>query len=179
MNVHIQSVLSGAERPVHDRFVRPLATGRPYAVPVPRTPLLTGAMRRVDFVDSFAVLVPWDAEPRDPQAWADAIFSSPPMGVRVLFGIRELLVRAVGIESGSHAFDTVSWRPDEVLVGVDQSHLGYRASVLVERHRVVLSTIVQIRNRRGAAYFALVRRIHPIVVRRMLARAARTMATTS
>ncbi len=179
MNMLAQSVLSGAERPIHDRSVRPLETGRPYAVPVPATALLTGAMRRVDFVDAYAVLLPWDAERRDPQAWADAIFSSPPWAVRVLFGARELLVRAVGIESGSHAFDTVSWRPEEVLIGVDQSHLGYRASVLVEPHRVVLSTIVQIRNRRGAAYFALVRRVHPFVVRRMLARAARAMAATS
>ena len=65
---------------------------------------------------------------------------------------------------------------DEVLLGVDQSHLAYRASVLVEPDRVVLSTVVDLRNRRGAAYFAVVRKVHPFVVRTMLTRAARTMA---
>jgi hypothetical protein len=73
-------------------------------------------------------------------------------------------------------FATVDWRPDEVLVGVDQGHLGFRASVLVEPGRVVLSTVVQVRNRRGRIYSAVVRRIHPWVARGMLARAARALA---
>ena len=66
-----------------------------------------------------------------------------------------------------------------MLLGTDQSHLAFRASVLVEPARVVLTTVVALRNRRGRAYFALVRRIHPLVVRRMLARAAQTMAVSS
>ena len=69
--------------------------------------------------------------------------------------------------------------PDEVLLGADQSHLGFRASVLVERDRVVLSTVVELHNRRGRAYFALVRRLHPLVVRGMLARAAKKMAASA
>ncbi len=108
------------------------------------------------------------------------MFDDPPMSVRVLFGVRELLVGLVGIErGGSHVFDTVARRSDEVLIGVDQGHLGYRASVLVERDRVVLSTVVELHNRRGAAYFALVRRVHPFVVRSMLGRAAQKMAVVS
>ena len=43
--------------------------------------------------------------------------------------------------------------------------------MLVQPDRVVVSTIVEVRNRRGRAYSALVRRIHPWVVRTMLARA--------
>ncbi len=108
------------------------------------------------------------------------MFHDPPLSVRVLFGVRELLVRLVGIErGGSHVFDTVARSFDEVLIGVDQAHLGYRASVLVERDRVVLSTVVELHNRRGAAYFALVRRIHPLVVRTMLSRAAQKLAVES
>jgi hypothetical protein len=63
-----------------------------------------------------------------------------------------------------------------VLLGIDQSHLGFRASVLLESRRVVLSTVVRVHNRRGRAYSAVVRRLHPLVVRTMLARAARTVA---
>jgi hypothetical protein len=42
----------------------------------------------------------------------------------------------------------------------------------VEATRVVLTTVVRRHNRRGRAYFALVRRIHPAVVAAMLTRAA-------
>ena len=91
-----------------------------------------------------------------------------------------MLVRLVGIEPGGrHVFDTVARAPHEVLVGTDQRHLGFRASVLLEQDRVVLSTLVQCRNRRGRAYSAVVRRLHPIVVRGLLARAVHTMAVTA
>jgi hypothetical protein len=70
----------------------------------------------------------------------------------------------------------VSWRPGEVLLGTDQEHLGFRVSVLVEPDRVVVSTVVQVRNRRGRAYSALVRRAHPLVVRDALAKAGRRAA---
>ena len=159
--------------------VRPVGTGRVYATERPATRLLMHPMRFIDWSDSYAVGTPSGQRRRDPQEWADAIFrSSPPLQVRMLFGLRELLVRTVGIERGGrHVFTTVARTDHEVLLGADQGHLGFRASVLVEVDRVVLSTVVELRNRRGRAYFALVRRIHPLVVRRMLARAARTMAT--
>ncbi len=151
--------------------------GRAYPTPVPATALLDGALPRVDWSDAYAVPVPIDGPRHDPQEWADAIFSAPPPWVRALFGVRQVLVRLVGIEPGGRdVFATVDWRPDEVLVGVDQQHLGFRASVLVEPGRVVLSTVVQLRNRRGRAYSSLVRRIHPWVVRGMVTRAARRLA---
>ncbi|MGE0170341.1 DUF2867 domain-containing protein [Nocardioides sp.] len=160
--------------------VGPGLTGRVFAIPLPTTPLLTDALPYVDWSDAYAVLTPLGAPCRDPQEWAEAIFQGPALWVRALFGVRELVVRLVGIEpGGGHAFATVNWRRDEVLVGTDQRHLGFRASVLVEPGRVALSTVVQVRNRRGRGYFALVRRIHPWVVRSMLARASRTMAGPS
>jgi hypothetical protein len=145
-------------------------------VVVPESRLLTGALPIVDWSDAYAVSFP-GGPPGDPQQWADAIFHSPPRWVSLLLGVREVLVRLVGIEAGgTHAFDTVDWNADEVLLGIDQSHLGFRASVLLESRRVVLSTVVRVHNRRGRAYSAVVRRIHPLVVRTMLARAARTVA---
>jgi hypothetical protein len=147
------------------------------AVALPTSPLLARALPRVDWSDAYAVEVPAARPHRHPQEWADAIVGSPPPWVRLLFAVRELLVPVVGIERGTgRAFETVSWRPDEVLLGTDQRHLAYRASVLLQPGRVVLSTVVDVRSRRGRAYCLLVRRIHPLVVRAMLARAARTMA---
>lgn len=175
MDVQTQTS-AGSSRPLYrSRLVRPVRFGRVAATAVPESRLLARALPIVDSADAFAVTFP-GPPPGDPQQWADAIFRAPPVWVRALFGIRQGLVRVVGIESGDrHVFDTVAWQPDEVLVGTDQQHLGFRASVLLERRRVVLTTVVQLHNRRGRAYWALVRRIHPAVVRTLLARATRTM----
>jgi hypothetical protein len=146
---------------------------------VPSTRLLAHALPHVDWSDSYAVAVPDGAHGRHPQEWADAIFRSPPPSIRLLFGLREALVRAVGIEGGGrHVFDTRSWSPSEVLLGIDQRHLAFRASVLVAGDRVVLSTVVDARSGRGRAYSAVIRRIHPIVVRTLLGRAVRRICTS-
>lgn len=179
MNAQITSVRSGAG-PHHLPLVRPARSGGVYAIPLPTTRLLAGALPHIDWSDAYAVPTPSSAPHRDPQEWADAIFQGPPLWIRVLFGVREVVVRMVGIErGGDHVFATVSRRPDEVLIGTDQRHLAFRASVLLEQDRVVLSTVVHQRNRRGRAYSALVRRIHPWVVRGLLARAARKMAAVA
>lgn len=160
------------------RLVRPARLGIVYAVAVPDTSLLARALPSIDWSDAYAVRAPHGLQ-RHPQEWADAIFHSPPAWIRVLFGLREVAVRSVGIErGGSHAFDTISWSPTEVLLGIDQDHLAFRASVLVEPYQVVVSTLVEVRNRRGLAYSAVVRRIHPFVVRGMLSHAARQIAAS-
>jgi len=149
------------------------------AVPLPRTPLLACALVRIDWSDAYAVALPRGVRSHAPEHWAEAIFRAPPPLVRALFATREVLVRLCGIEAGDpRAFDIVSWSPNEVLLGIDQRHLGFRASVLVQPDRVVVSTIVEVRNRRGRAYSALVRRVHPYVVRTMLSRAAEKMAVS-
>ena len=178
MDVQTQTS-AGSLRPLYrSRLVRPVRFGRVAATAVPESRLLARALPIVDSADAFAVTFP-GPPPGDPQQWADAIFRAPSVWVRALFGIRQGLVRVVGIESGDrHVFETVAWQPDEVLLGTDQQHLGFRASVLLERRRVVLTTVVQLHNRRGRAYWALVRWIHPAVVRTMLARATRTMVAS-
>jgi hypothetical protein len=148
-------------------------------VALPDSGLLAGALGRVDWSDAYAVPVP-DAGARDPQQWADAVFRAPPRWARVLFGIREALVPLVGIErGGGHVFDTLASNEEEVLLGTDQGHLSFRASVLLEPDRVILSTVVEVHNRRGRAYSALIRRVHPVVVRSGLARAARGTAAAT
>jgi hypothetical protein len=145
----------------------------------PVTGRLHGALTRVDWSDAYAVPVP-SGPVGQPQQWADAIFRAPPPWARVLFGLREALVPIVGVERGGpHAFDTIASNEREVLIGTDQRHLSFRASVLLEPERVVLSTLVEVHNRRGRAYSALIRRVHPLVVRSMLAEAARAMGSTA
>ncbi|HZG92519.1 MAG TPA: DUF2867 domain-containing protein [Pseudonocardia sp.] len=152
---------------------------RARAVPVPRGGLLDGALPRVDFADAFAVAARPGA-PEDPQAWADAVFRDPPAWVAALMGLRQALVGLVGIRRGdASAFGTRARTADEVLLGTDDGHLDFRASVRREPDRVVLSTVVRLHNRRGRLYFALVRPIHPVIVRGMLVRAARRLSGSS
>ncbi len=153
--------------------------GRARATAVPVTPLLATALPRVDWADAHAVRVPPGA-PTDPQVWADAIFRDAPRWVVKLLGLRDAVVGLVGIARGGHSsFGTVCSTPDEVLLGTDERHLDFRASVLREPDRVVLSTVVCLHNRRGRLYFALVRRVHPTIVRAMLTRAARRLSGSS
>ena len=168
------SVRTTADRPINTPSSR---RSRATAVALPHSPLLARALPRVDWSDAYEV--PSRTPPGQPQQWAEAIFHSPPPWIGVLFASREVLVRLVGIEpGGSHVFDSVATTDGEVLLCTDQDHLSFRASVLLEPHRVVLSTVVQVHNRRGQVYSALVRLLHPFVVRTMLTRAARTMTAT-
>jgi Protein of unknown function (DUF2867) len=145
-------------------------------VPVPATPLLATALPRVDHADAVAV-VRRPGMPADPQVWADALFHDVPRWVGALMGVRDSLVGLVGIaRGGPGSFTTVARRVDEVLLGSDEEHLDFRASVLVERDRVVLSTVVTLHGRRGRAYFAPVLLVHPVAVRAMLTRAAHRLS---
>ncbi|HYH30962.1 MAG TPA: DUF2867 domain-containing protein [Pseudonocardia sp.] len=160
------------------RLLRALESPRASATAPPRTPLIAGALARVDWTDAYAVAV-LPGTPLDPQVWADAVFRDPPRWVLAALGLRELLVGLVGIDRGGRgAFDTLARTDDEVLLGSDANHLDFRVSVRREPDRVVLTTVVQRHNRRGRAYDALVRRVHPTVVRAMLNRAARRLSNS-
>jgi uncharacterized protein DUF2867 len=197
----VEDLLDRAEAAVGTGPVRPArwspwvrllraAFGGPSAVAtrVPATPLLADALARVDWADAHAVACR-PGLPTDPQVWADAVFRDPPRWVLALLGLREALVGLVGIaRGGSSSFDTVARREDavagevvesEVLLGTDERHLDFRASVLREPGRVVVSTVVRLHNARGRAYFALVKPAHPVIVRAMLTRAARRLANRS
>jgi hypothetical protein len=168
-----------ARRSVWVRLVRAVDAPRSRPTAPSSTPLITGALARVDWTDAYAVQA-LPGTPVDPQAWADAVFRDPPGWVRAALELRELVVGLVGIDrAGAGAFDTHARTDDEVLLGTDSNHLDFRASVRRERARVVLTTVVQLHNRRGRAYSALVRRVHPVVVRAMLDRAARRLSRSS
>jgi hypothetical protein len=168
-----------ARRSAWVRLLRAMWTPRSRSTEPRQSPLLAGALPRVDGIDAQAVAA-LPGMPLDPQAWADALFRDPPRWVLAALGLRELLVGLVGIDrSGPGAFDTLARTENEVLLGADSNHLDFRASVRREPDRVVLSTVVQLHNRRGRLYWALVRPVHPIVVHAMLNRAARRLSGSS
>jgi Protein of unknown function (DUF2867) len=161
------------------RLLNRLTADRAVPTAVPATPLLATALPRVDWADAYAVPAR-PGTPVDPQVWADAVFRDPPRWVFALLGLREALVGFVGIDrGGASSFDTVARADDEVLLGTDERHLDFRASVRREPARVVLTTVVRVHNTRGRAYSALVRRVHPAIVRAMLTRAAHRLSRSS
>jgi hypothetical protein len=161
------------------RLLRLVTSARSRPTDVPAGGLLDGALARVDFADAHSV-VARPGTPEDPQAWADAVFRDPPAWVVAALGLRQALVGFVGIARGdTSAFDTLARTDDEVLLGTDDGHLDFRASVRREPDRVVVSTVVTLHNRRGRGYFAIVRLVHPVVVQAMLNRAARRLSRSS
>lgn len=161
------------------RLLRRIDAPRARTTTVPSTVLLAHALDRVDWSDAYAVTCR-PGMPADPQVWADAVFRDAPRWVVVALGVREALVGLVGIDRGGpSSFDTLARTADEVLLGTDERHLDFRASVLREADRVVLSTVVQLHNARGRAYSAVVRLVHPVIVRAMLTRAARRLSRHS
>jgi uncharacterized protein DUF2867 len=141
-------------------------------VAVPPSPMAERTLPRVDYADAFAVALPADA-PRDPEALADRVFHSPPKWVLAAMGARNALVRAIGLKTPGSArtgFPLLHRDEREVVFGLDDRHLDFRVSVIVEGDTAVVATHVWLRNALGRAYFAPVRLVHPIVVKAMMRR---------
>ncbi|WP_309132386.1 DUF2867 domain-containing protein [Brevibacterium sp.] len=161
------------------RLLRRLESPRAHEVDVEQTGLTVGSLPRVDFSDVFAIERRRETS-SDADEWAEAIFDDPPRWVSALMTIRERLVGYFGFDQESaEMFTPIARTDDEVLFGVDAGHLDFRTSVRCESEQVVLSGAVTMHNLRGRIYFALVRPIHPFVIRAMLNRAARRLAHRS
>ena len=187
----IEHLLDNAERAVTGTVVHPvrypwrarlavsMESTPVRGVPVPPSAtLLHGSVDRPDLADAFALRVP-PGTTTDPQDWADAVFRNPPRIVVALLHLRNRLVTPLGIEQGdASAFDTIARNEREVLLGTDAGHLNFRAGVLVEPDTdgttITVATLAATRSRAGRAYLAVVRLVHPLVVRAMLRHAGRT-----
>jgi len=159
------------------RFLRGRLAAKPRAVPTPEEATLVRAVfARTDLADAWQVPLP-DGVTSDPVEWAETTFGTPPGWVTSLLGLRNALVRLGGIEPGDRsAFAIVDRTAHEALLGTDAGHLDFRASVLVADGTVTLTTVARACNTRGRLYLAVVRLVHPAVVRAMLSRAAQQLA---
>ena len=134
-----------------------------------------------DHVDVIAVALP-PGSTTDPSEWTRMIFSvgSTPIWVRILFGLRQLLVPLIGVRPGDPdtAFAVRRVVGEEALVEASDRHLDFAAGIGVdtERRLVRLVTVVRLHGWRGRLYFAPVALVHPAVVRSMMRRAARRLA---
>ncbi len=192
----IEHLLDNAERAVTGTVREPVRYSRRARVsaaaenarvrtgPIPADAgLLRAWPARRDLADAFSVRVP-PGTSTDPQDWADAVFRDAPRVVVALLRLRNALAPLIGVERGdATAFATLHRNEREVLLGVDAAHLDFRASVLVtpddDGTVVTVSTVAAVRSWAGQAYLAVVRLVHPTVVRAMLRRAARRATAPS
>lgn len=134
-----------------------------------------------DHADSLIVPLPAGADP-DPRLWAETIFSTRtmPRWIFALLGFRQILVRLVGIaQTPSNAFQVQKISGEEALIALDEKHLDFRCGVGVDATAALVrvSTAVRFNGWRGRCYFAFVRPLHPLIVRAMMRKAARTLSS--
>lgn len=143
--------------------------------------LAGAALDRVDFADAYRMRL-HPAMPAEPETWAAAVLRPPPT-VRALLRLRQALVRPFGIrrepDDVDQAFPVTARDDREVVRGTDAPHLDFRLAVLTDGEAVTATTATKLNNRRGRAYFAVVRLFHGPVVRAMLRRAHREIALGS
>jgi len=146
-----------------------------------------------DLVDAYAVTLP-DGAPRNIIDLAREALERPPAWFRALLRFRDALVSVAGVKSSrrirkeaeSGGVATVAFFPvlarseRELVLGEDDRHLDFRASVLVRaapdgvRRDLILTTAVRCHNMPGRLYLMTITPFHRLIVRsnldRLLAR---------
>ena len=124
-----------------------------------------------DLADAFVV----DSATAAATTAARALFDLTRRG-RLVLGLRDRLVRPLGLEPALGARDEVfpvlHRGPDRVVLGLDDRHLDFRVLVDVLPGQVRCTTGIR-RRPLGRAYFAVVGPFHRRIVPAMLERAAR------
>ncbi len=131
-----------------------------------------------DFADVVIVSIPHEvtAVLQDPAWWAKQVFNveSAPNWVKLLLGLRQTLVRLIGVSPAqSSVFDVDRVQNEEALIAADDRHLDFRATVAVDPQARLLyvTTAVQLHGWRGRLYFLPVSVLHAPVTRSMAKRA--------
>lgn len=133
-----------------------------------------------DFADVVVVAIPTTAHDivDDPAWWAERVFSrrSMPRWIALLLGLRQVLVRLIGVNRApSSVFDVKRVVGEEALIAADDSHLDFRAGVGIDVGQRLLrvTTVVRFHGWRGRIYFIPVGLLHDPVTRAMARSAVR------
>lgn len=152
------------------------------AIAVPPDPALAAALPGCDFADAFAVLVTRRAvDPR--QAAAMAFSDALPGWATALMRLRNAVAGRIGLKTAGprKGFPVLRESADEVMLGLDDRHLDFRALLRVEvageaQSRITLTTAVRTHNRLGRVYLAVIMPFHKLIIRSLLRRLARQLA---
>jgi hypothetical protein len=149
------------------------------------------------FADAYAIELPvGDAYDVDSLTWLVA--TSAPRWAEYLMWVRDRIVSLIGLHTApprassltcaAHLqpgdmvgmFRVFARSDDEILLGADDRHLDFRASMLVlrdpSRSSAVLTTVVHFNNSLGRAYFFVVRPFHRLIVTSLLRNVAHRLS---
>lgn len=155
----------------------------------PPTSAIADWYRGADLLDSYAVTLP-EGVSDDPAELARALFSRQAFWIRGLLRLRDRLVAPLGVKTTTQIraagardgrdrigfFPVVGRSASEIILGEDDRHLDFRASVLVQAdvgagtRRLVVTTAVRCHNLLGRAYLHAISPFHVLIVRLNLAR---------
>jgi len=135
-----------------------------------------------DFADAFSVVVPCAG--LDARPLAAGAFSDPPDWAAALMKARNAIMGRLGYKAPDtrrSGFPVLRSSPQEVVMGLDDGHLDFRALVRVstvtaDSSRITLATAVATHNWRGRIYLAAIMPFHKMIVRNMLQRMALRLA---
>jgi len=157
------------------------------------SPPLTSAIRKwyrnADLLDSYAVILPPEMS-QDIAKLAWALFNRPPFWIQFLLRLRDQLVAPLGVKTTTEIrkagasdgrdrigfFPVLERTPSEIILGEDDRHLDFRASVLLQAddrtgsRRLFVTTAVRCHNLLGRTYLRVIKPFHGLVVRSNLRR---------
>jgi hypothetical protein len=148
--------------------------GRVTACDLPRSSLLfqqPAGLRPDDFMDCYA-----KPSSRSVDQAAARAFTFPAW-VSALMRLRNLLVTPFGLNTDITnpnrvgIFPLVTRSETELILGLDDSHLDFRISVLRQEDMLYFATWVRTKNRFGRLYLRLIMPFHIQIVRNALSRA--------
>lgn len=161
------------------------------SVALPEESLIVRLYPSPGLADAYAISLPPDA-PLDIETLARLLLEKPPYWFRGMLACRDAMVKPFGIQTSvqlrkklmasgmAHIdfFPLLSVEGNELIIGENDSHLDFRASVLVrnrqadDKREVVMTTVVHCHNLTGRLYIRFIAPFHRRVVCSMLSRAA-------
>ncbi len=146
-----------------------LRTRRPYAVPVDEA-AASEVLPGWDYADAYECRT-GSRRPSDAMTVARSLLA-PSSSARRLLGLRDLVVRPLGLRPASGGevllFPLLEESPYRVVSGLDDRHLDFRVIVTVSSGVARCTTVVRHHGRLGRLYFAVVGPFHRRLVPRLL-----------
>lgn len=143
-------------------------------------PAFIASLPGCDFADAFTVMVP--RRDLDARALSAEFFSMPPAWAGALLDIRNAIMGRLGYKAPKirKGFPVLRESPTEVVSGLDDGHLDFRALMKVEPDadgsRITLTTAVATHNALGRIYLAVIMPFHKLIVRSMVKQMAERLA---
>lgn len=147
---------------------------------VPVDPAFIASLPGCDFADAFSVVVP--RRNLDARVLSADFFSTPPAWAGALMDARNAIMGRLGYKAPKirKGFPVLRESPTEVVSGLDDGHLDFRALMRVAPEgngsRITLTTAVATHNRLGRAYLAIIMPFHKLIVRSMVRQLAKRLA---